>query len=169
MGGSRYHGKGEGRAVILMAGSKIKLETIAPLHMGDLFDGSPAAPARNGAKAVKRAKVIQPAIQPVEEAPAVAPPKHYATIDCPCCKRRVGAPNLEIIIDHYGPLQEAILRAVWRGKGMPVQNRADLLDDVCGRSGRRARAFQNVSRFQGRALPSARPPQGFRRPDRDGR
>jgi hypothetical protein len=43
-------------------------------------------------------------------------------IDCPCCKRPVSVPSLEIVIDRYGvtPLQARILEAVWRGKGMPV-------------------------------------------------
>lgn len=47
------------------------------------------------------------------------------TIPCPCCKRPVHAPSLEIIIDHcrVTPLEARILGAVWRGKGYPVQTR----------------------------------------------
>lgn len=46
-----------------------------------------------------------------------------APINCPCCDQPVRVPSLEIIIDHYRmPPQEArVLRAVWRGKGLPVQ------------------------------------------------
>jgi len=46
-----------------------------------------------------------------------------APISCPCCKRLVDVPSLEIIIDHYRvPRMEArILTAIWRGKGLPVQ------------------------------------------------
>lgn len=45
-------------------------------------------------------------------------------IPCPCCKRPVQAPSLEIVIDHYRvtPLEGRILGAIWRGKGRPVQN-----------------------------------------------
>jgi len=48
------------------------------------------------------------------------PPKH---IDCPCCRRPVAAPTLDMIIDHYDvtPMEATILRAVWKGKGLPVQ------------------------------------------------
>lgn len=43
-------------------------------------------------------------------------------IACPCCKQKVSAPSLEIVVDHYQitPLQARILGAVWRGKGLPV-------------------------------------------------
>lgn len=53
----------------------------------------------------------------------VSPDEIYKAIDCPCCRRPVGVPTLEIIIDHYKvpPVQERILRAVWRGEGRPVQ------------------------------------------------
>ncbi|OJF91188.1 hypothetical protein AX761_22675 [Rhizobium sp. 58] len=53
----------------------------------------------------------------------IDPPTTYDRITCPCCKQRVDAPSLEVIVDHYGltPLQARILGATWRGKGMPVQ------------------------------------------------
>lgn len=43
-------------------------------------------------------------------------------IPCPCCKHPISAPDVEIVIDHFRlpPMQAAVLRAVWRGKGMPV-------------------------------------------------
>lgn len=43
-------------------------------------------------------------------------------IDCPCCKRPVNVPAMNIVVDHYKiPLQEAlILDVLWRGKGHPV-------------------------------------------------
>jgi hypothetical protein len=43
-------------------------------------------------------------------------------IDCPCCRQRVTVPTLEIVIDRYRvtPLEARILRAIWKGKGMPV-------------------------------------------------
>jgi hypothetical protein len=45
------------------------------------------------------------------------------SIPCPCCKRAVQVPTLEIVVDHckLPPLQARILGAVWRGKGQPVQ------------------------------------------------
>lgn len=114
--------------MIFMAGNKrINFETIAALHVRDLFDGSPAAPARRltvaKRKAVGRKVEAAPPVAVEPDVPEIAPPKHFTAIDCPCCKRRVGVADIEIIIDHYDipPLQEAILRAVWRGKGMPVQ------------------------------------------------
>lgn len=46
-----------------------------------------------------------------------------APINCPCCDQPVRVPTLEIVIDHYKvtALEARILRAVWRGRGMPVQ------------------------------------------------
>lgn len=45
---------------------------------------------------------------------------------CPCCERRVPQPTPEIIAHAVGlsPQQEAVLRAVWAGKGRPVQAEA---------------------------------------------
>lgn len=42
---------------------------------------------------------------------------------CPCCGQRVAAPSLDIIIDtcKVRPIEAKILRAVWNGKGHPVQ------------------------------------------------
>jgi len=44
-------------------------------------------------------------------------------IPCPCCAQPVAVPTVEIVIDHYDipPHQACILRAVWKGKGHPVQ------------------------------------------------
>lgn len=44
-------------------------------------------------------------------------------IECPCCKSPVYVPTLDLVIDHYRltPTEANILRAVWRGKGHPVQ------------------------------------------------
>jgi hypothetical protein len=46
----------------------------------------------------------------------------FQPIDCPCCKAPVTAPNVDLVVDHYKvpPMEEAILRAVWKGKGFPV-------------------------------------------------
>lgn len=43
-------------------------------------------------------------------------------IQCPCCSQSVHVPTVDIVIDVYGvtPMEAAILRAVWRGKGHPV-------------------------------------------------
>lgn len=45
---------------------------------------------------------------------------------CPCCEQRVPQPTVDIIAHAAGlsPLQEAILRAVWAGKGRSVQPEA---------------------------------------------
>ena len=45
-------------------------------------------------------------------------------IPCPCCQQAVAAPTLEIVIDHFDltPQEARILRAVWKGKGLPVPN-----------------------------------------------
>lgn len=48
---------------------------------------------------------------------------HVASpLPCPCCKRPVDIPPLDIVVDHYRipPLQSRILGAVWRGRGYPV-------------------------------------------------
>lgn len=44
-------------------------------------------------------------------------------IACPCCRRPVNVPSLDIVIDHFGvpPAEARILRAIWRGNGRPVQ------------------------------------------------
>lgn len=44
-------------------------------------------------------------------------------MECPCCEQPVQAPSLDVIVFRYGipPLQARILRAVCKGKGMPVQ------------------------------------------------
>ncbi len=44
-------------------------------------------------------------------------------IACPCCRQSLAVPSLDIVVDHckLPPLQARILRAVWQGKGQPVQ------------------------------------------------
>lgn len=55
---------------------------------------------------------------------------HTNEIPCPCCARPIGVPTLEMVVDHYKltPLEARILRAVWRGRGLPVQT--DRIFDV---------------------------------------
>ena len=54
----------------------------------------------------------------------IKPPLHFSAIECPCCKKPVGVPDIGVLVDYYEiPAQEAaILRAVWKGKGHPVPN-----------------------------------------------
>lgn len=49
--------------------------------------------------------------------------KSFVPIACPCCNQEVSAPDLDIVISHYGvpPAEERVLRAVWKGKGRAVQ------------------------------------------------
>lgn len=49
--------------------------------------------------------------------------KKFVPIDCPCCRRPVNVPTLDIVIDHYKvpTCEQRVLRAVWNGKGHPVQ------------------------------------------------
>jgi len=44
-------------------------------------------------------------------------------MECPCCKQAVVMPTIDMVIDLYriSKLEASILRAVWRGKGLPVQ------------------------------------------------
>lgn len=44
-------------------------------------------------------------------------------MECPCCKQAVVMPTVEMVIDlcRVPRLEGAILRAVWKGKGYPVQ------------------------------------------------
>ena len=44
-------------------------------------------------------------------------------VECPCCRQPVSSPTLDIVISNYGvrPLEARVLRAIWNGKGMPVQ------------------------------------------------
>lgn len=93
-------------------------DAVASLHIRDLFQGSYGGP-RPGRKAqAAKKKAFAP---PPRE---IKPPKHFAAIECPCCKKPVGVPDLGVLIDYYEiPAQEAaILRAVWKGKGHPVPN-----------------------------------------------
>lgn len=48
--------------------------------------------------------------------------KKFQPIPCPCCRRAVTVPDVDIIIDHYSipRMEAAILRAIWRSKGEPV-------------------------------------------------
>lgn len=47
----------------------------------------------------------------------------FPPIECPCCRQAVDVPSLDIVISQFGvrPLEARVLRAVWNGKGMPVQ------------------------------------------------
>lgn len=49
--------------------------------------------------------------------------KNFVPIKCPCCSHPVSVPDIEIIIDYYKvpPCEQRVLRAVWKGKGRPVQ------------------------------------------------
>lgn len=49
-------------------------------------------------------------------------------IPCPCCRKPVQAPTLDIVIEHckLQPMQARILGAIWKGKGHPVQTEAIL-------------------------------------------
>lgn len=44
-------------------------------------------------------------------------------IECPCCRQPVSSPSLDIVVSNYSirPLEARVLRAIWNGKGMPVQ------------------------------------------------
>lgn len=98
----------------MMPGSKVH-KTMRQLIVRDLFSGSRHAP-----KPVDNHERIR--FQP---APKVyKPPVHYTKMKCPCCDQDLNKPDLETIIDWYDipPQEEAILRAVWKGKGLPVQN-----------------------------------------------
>lgn len=95
---------------------KLRFSDLAELHIRDLFTGTPAAPKRLQAKKKKQKPKFVPPPRPIK------PPMHFKSIGCPCCKRPVGVPDLGVIIDHYDvpPLEQAILEAVWRGRGLPV-------------------------------------------------
>lgn len=59
---------------------------------------------------------------PASPRPQYAPNKYV----CPCCEQRVASPTPDILAELIGlpPIQEAVLRAVWAGKGRPVQPEA---------------------------------------------
>jgi len=99
-------------------GRKFKFSDLSRLHVRDLFAGTPAAPKRLPPEPEKKRRVFVP---PPRE---IKPPEHFTAIGCPCCKRAMNVPDLEVIIDYYDipPMEEAILRSVWRGKGSPVPN-----------------------------------------------
>lgn len=44
------------------------------------------------------------------------------SIPCPCCGQSVHVPSVDIVIDYYSitPLEARILRAIWKGRGLPV-------------------------------------------------
>lgn len=48
---------------------------------------------------------------------------HTPDLACPCCGQAVNVPTVEIVIDVYGltDFEAHILRAIWRGKGLPVK------------------------------------------------
>lgn len=92
-----------------------EFELSRPLIVKDLFAGTRYAP-----KPVEGAARIR-----FHPPPRVYnPPVHFTKVKCPCCRREVNQPDLEAVIDWYDipPQEEAILRAVWAGKGRPVQN-----------------------------------------------
>lgn len=103
-------------------GRQQHFDKIASLHVNDLFVGTGAAPR----KIVKPVKAKKPRAKKafVPEPKPIKPPAHFKDIACPCCKQRVCVPDIDIIIDHYDvpPLEQAVLRAVWKGKGYPVPN-----------------------------------------------
>lgn len=53
-----------------------------------------------------------------------------APIPCPCCQRPLAVPTLETVVFHYEvkPQEARILRAVWNGRGLPVN--VDRIFDV---------------------------------------
>ncbi len=55
---------------------------------------------------------------------AYKPPLHYSKMKCPFCGGKMSEPDLEMIVDWYDlpPQEEAILRVLWSGKGLPVSN-----------------------------------------------
>jgi len=95
-------------------------EKLSELRVRDLFAGTKAAPRKvmKKAKKPRTKRVFTPEPKPIN------PPAHFEDIACPCCKKKVGVPDIEILIDHYSipPLEQAVLRAVWKGKGYPVPN-----------------------------------------------
>lgn len=68
---------------------------------------------------------------------------------CPCCSQRVPVPILDVIAFNSGlqPLEKKVLRAVWDGKGMPVQT-ARIIDAMYGDDEdggpEQNRAYQNM-------------------------
>lgn len=68
---------------------------------------------------------------------------------CPCCGNRVSVPVLDVIAFNSGlqPLEKKVLRAVWDGKGMPVQT-ARIIDAMYGDDEdggpEQNRAYQNM-------------------------
>lgn len=101
------------------------------LPITDLFAGTVYAPRRQQPKEKQRRVFVPPP-------KVINPPEHFTAMPCPCCRRPMNVPDLEVIIDYYDipPMEEAILRAVWRGKGMPVPNQRIIdrmyADDVDG-------------------------------------
>lgn len=99
-----------------MAGGDRKTHlAVRQLIVRDLFAGSKHAPKPPDTH--ERIKFQPP--------PKVyKPPVHFTKVPCPCCAREMGKPDLEAIIDWYDipPQEEAILRTVWKGRGMPVPN-----------------------------------------------
>lgn len=107
---------------IMVSKRQMNFEEIAAMHVADLFAGGPNAPVLRRGRGFKKGRKSVRRKHREEPIKKVAPPKEYDRIACPCCQRRVEAPSLDIIVDHYDipPLQACILAAVWKGKGMPV-------------------------------------------------
>lgn len=98
-------------------------DEIASEHVGNLFGW--AAPRHNAQKkklkaaADRKANFIRPDVSPTK----IPPLKQFVPIPCPCCKRAIDVPALDVIVQHYKipKAEERILRAVWNGKGRAVQ------------------------------------------------
>lgn len=101
---------------------------LAELHVRDLFDGLYGAPQRLAAptrdrKQKKRKKRKRPRQDTGSTRTLRAIPRpRYDEIPCPCCKRPIEAPTLNLLVDYYRipALEAAVLEAVWRGKGHPI-------------------------------------------------
>lgn len=98
---------------------KTSFDHASDLIVRDLFEGGPAAPKRLKRKTDKRKGR---GVEAEKLARPKPPMKHYSKIDCPCCRRKMDKPDLDTVIDYYEipKLEEAILRAVWKGRGFPV-------------------------------------------------
>lgn len=102
---------------------KLSFDEVAALHVADLFGRATRRPiakrsiAATGKK--KNAALVKLAVPPTRM-PRL---KSFVPIECPCCRRPVNVPALDIVIDHYKvpTCEQRVLRAVWNGKGHPVQ------------------------------------------------
>ncbi len=102
--------------------NRLEFQAAAEKIVRDLFAGSRHAP-RVRAKRKQEQKKARVKVTPIEVKPK-NPPLHLSKIPCPCCSKPAGVPDIEVIIDYYDvpPLEEAVLRAIWKGKGYPVMS-----------------------------------------------